>query len=207
MNKFEFKDNRPFSDKVESFAKSLVFWKGRKKGIVYTRDLEWKDMKEIFFPTTFREKYMYLGSIPWKQNGDIFNALYPLILALDYEAKPKYCPRWVLRFLYVFGADKSIVRVGNRFYNNLFTKLTKGITFWDYKTKWADYDLRISISAPEHLQDLADDIERGFYSRGRQEELAEEIKKIDPEATIIFGSVDRLVEQYNQLVEKNKDGK
>ena len=56
----KFKDNTPLSGKLQNFAKSLVFWKGRKKGIVHTRDLEWRDLKEIFYPTTFREKYMYL---------------------------------------------------------------------------------------------------------------------------------------------------
>ena len=40
-NKFEFKDNRPFSVKAKEFAQSLLFWKGRKKGIIYTRDIEW----------------------------------------------------------------------------------------------------------------------------------------------------------------------
>jgi hypothetical protein len=92
----------------------------------------------------------------------------PLVLAMDYEAKPYWCPRWFLRFLHVFGNDKSVVRVRNRKLSDLHRKLTKGIVFFDWKTKWYDYDLRISISAPKHLQDLADDIEHGFYSRGRQ---------------------------------------
>ena len=72
----------------------------------------------------------------------------------------------------------------------------------DYKTKWEWYDLRISISAPKHLQDLADSIERDFYSRGRQEEIASQIKKLDPKARVIMGSVDLLVKQYNELVLK-----
>jgi hypothetical protein len=183
----------------------IVFWKGRKKGWVYTRDIKLSDFREIFFPKSFGEKYGYLGSIPWKDDSSLFKAIYPLVLAMDYEAKPKYCPRWFLRFLYVFGNDKSIIRVRNRFYSNLFTKLTKGIIFWDYKTKWENYDLRISISAPKHLQDLASDIERGYYSRGRQEELVEKILKLDPNASIIWGSVDRLVKQYNNLINKNFD--
>jgi hypothetical protein len=202
MDKIQFKTNSSFSVKLKDFLKGLIFWKGRKKGMVFTRNITSYDLKEIFFPTSFREKYMYLGSIPWKEDGDIFKAMYPLILAMDYEAKPKYCPRWVLRFLYVFGADKSIVRVRNRFYERLLTKLTKGIIMWDYKTKWTYYDLRISISAPKHLQNLAHDIERGFYSRGKQEELAQEIRKLDPNANITFGSVEHLTKQYNELIKK-----
>jgi hypothetical protein len=85
-------------------------------------------------------------------------------------------------------------------------KLTKGIMMIDYKTKWADYDLRISISAPKHLQDLAHAIKSDFYSRGRQEELAEQIKELDPNASIIWGDVNRLVKQYNDLLSnENKE--
>jgi hypothetical protein len=59
--------------------------------------------------------------------------------------------------------------------------------------------LRISISAPKHLQDLADDIEHGFYSRGRQNELVDQIKAIDPDASIIWGSVERFEKQLEEL--------
>jgi hypothetical protein len=197
-SKFEIKDNRPPSKKAKSFLQSIIFWKGRSKGMIYTRDLRWDDLRYIFFPKGF-EKYGYLGTQIWNEDGSYFKAMYPLVLAMDYEAKPKWCPRWFLRFLHVFGADKSIVRVRNRKLNDLHKKLTKGIAFWDYKTKWNDYDLRISISAPEHLQDLADDIENGFYSRGKQEELVAEIKKLDPNASIIWGSIERLEKQLEKL--------
>ena len=180
-SKFEFKDNRPFSVKAKDFMQSLLFWRGRKKGIIYTRDIGWDDIREIFFPKNFEEKYRYLGSVPYDPRTDTFKALLPLVLAMDYEAKPKWCPRWVLRFLHVFGNDKSIVRVRNRFLHNLSRKLTKGITLYDYKTKWSYYDLRISIGAPQYLQDLADDIEYGYYQRGKREELLLSIKRIEPD--------------------------
>jgi hypothetical protein len=180
-SKFEFKDNRPFSVKAKDFMQSFLFWRGRKKGIIYTRDIGWDDIREIFFPKNFEEKYRYLGSVPYDPRTDTFKALLPLVLAMDYEAKPKWCPRWVLRFLHVFGNDKSIVRVRNRFLHNLSRKLTKGITLYDYKTKWSYYDLRISIGAPQYLQDLADDIEHGYYQRGRREELLLSIKRIEPD--------------------------
>jgi hypothetical protein len=118
---------------------------------------------------------------------------------MDYEAKPKWCPRWFLRFLHLFGSDNSIVRVRNRFLHDLGRKLTKGILIWDYKTKWADYDLRISISGPTHLNELADGIEERFYKTGRCNELVEQIKKLDPNASIIWGSVKRLEEQLEKL--------
>jgi hypothetical protein len=153
-------------ERLTSLRYSAIFWKGRKKGMIHTRNIIWDDVRYIFFPKGF-ERYGYLGTQIWNEDSDYFKALYPLVLALDHEAKPKYCPRWFLRFLHVFGADKSIVRVRNRRLANLLDKLTKGIGFIDWKTKWSNYDLRISIHAPSHLQDLAGWIEDGFYSRGQ----------------------------------------
>jgi hypothetical protein len=180
----------------------LLFWNGRPKGMIYTRDIDWSDVREIFFPNSFEEKYGYLGSVPYDEKSEVFKAMYPLVLAMDYEARPKWCPRWFLRFLHLFGNDKSIVRVRNFTLHKLHRKLTKGIMLIDYKTKWEWYDLRISISAPKHLQDLASAIENDFYSRGRQEEIAEKILELDPKSSIIWGSVDRLIKQYNELVDK-----
>ena len=193
-----------FKERLNNFKYAILFWKGRKKGMIYTRDITLDDFRYIFFPKGFEEKYGYLGTGVY-ESSYYFKILYPLVLAMDFEAKPKYCPRWFLRFLDVFGNDKSIVRVRNRKLHNLYNKLTKGIQFTDWKTKWGEYDLRISITAPKHLQDLADDIEDGFYSRGKQEELVDEIKKLDPNASIIWGSVSRLEKQLEELENKQND--
>jgi hypothetical protein len=190
-----------FKQRLDNIKYGILFWKGRSKGMIYTRSIKLDDLRYIFFPKGF-EKYGYLGTHLWNEEGDYFNALYPLVLALDYEAKPKWCPRWFLRFLHVFGSDKSIVRVRNWTLHDLLRNLTKGIAFVDWKTKWEAYDLRISIHAPKHLQDLAEDIEHGYYSRGKQEELVAEIKKLDPNAGIIWGSIDRLTKQLEKLEEK-----
>jgi len=193
-----------FKQRMENLKYSILFWKGRSKGMIYTRNIELDDFRYIFFPKGF-EKYGYLGTQIWDEDGDCFEALYPLVLALDYEAKPKFCPRWFLRFLHVFGSDKSIVRVRNRKLHDLLRQLTKGIAFVDWKTKWSYYDLRISIHAPKHLQDLADDIENGFYSRGAQNELVEQILKLDPNASIIWGSIERLEKQLEKLEAKKEN--
>jgi hypothetical protein len=187
-----------FEERMENLKYSILFWKGRSKGMIYTRDIELDDFRYIFFPKGF-EKYGYLGTQIWNEDGAYFKALYPLVLAMDYEAKPKFCPRWFLRFLHVFGSDKSIVRVRNWTLHDLLRNLTKGLAFVDWKTKWQDYDLRISIHAPKHLQNLADDIEGGFYSRGAQEELVKQILAIDPNACIIWGSVERFNKQLEKL--------
>jgi len=193
-----------FKQRLNSLKYSILFWKGRSKGMIYTHNITLDDFRYIFFPKGFEEKYGYLGTSVW-ESSHYFKALYPLVLALDYEAKPKYCPRWFLRFLHVFGDDKSIVRVRNRRLAELHNKLTKGIGFIDWKTKWSNYDLRISIVGPKHLQDLADDIEEGVYSRGKQEELVAEIKALDPNASIIWGSIERLEKQLEELENKQNE--
>jgi hypothetical protein len=190
-----------FKERMEDLKYTILFWKGRKKKYITTRNLEWGDLRYIFFPTK-EDKYGYLN-ITFYKDSEFNKVLLPLVLAMDYEAKPKWCPRWFLRFLHVFGNDKSLVRVRNRRLSNLLTKLTKGIGFWDWKTKWSHYDLRISISAPKHLQNLAMWIEHGFYSDGRQKELVEQIKAIDPEAFIMWGSIERFEKQLAELENKN----
>ena len=199
MKNSKFHKPKTLSEHLTDIKYMFLFWKGRSKGMIHTIDIGWREIRPIFFPKGFYDKYSYLGSIPYNEKSEYFKALYPLVLAMDYEAKPKFCPRWFLRFTDLFGNDNSIVRVRNRFWHNIHMKLTKGISFIDYKTKWSDYDLRISIHAPKHLQDLADDIESGYYDRGRQQELLEEIKRLDPNANPIMGSIKDLTEVLEKI--------
>lgn len=184
-------------ERLEDLKYTILFWKGRKMKYITTRNLEWSDIRYIFFPSKL-DKYGYLNITFYKDN-EFTKALMPLVLAMDYEAKPWWCPRWFLRFLHVFGNDKSLVRVRNRRLHNLHRKLTKGILFWDWKTKWYDYDLRISISGPAHLHNLASWIENGFYKKGYQNELIQKIKKIDPNASTNIISIDYLEKQLEEL--------
>ena len=203
-SKFDISSQIPLSFKIKDFFRSLLFWTGRKKGMIHTMSIGFKDIRAVFFPKDFAERYRYLGTSVWNEDTIYFRALFPLVLALDYEAKPKWCPRWFLRFLHLFGSDNSVVRVRNRTLHNLEKKLTKHIMFVDWKTKWSDYDLRISIYGPEHLQELAHGIEDRFYSKGRQTELVEQIKAIDPEASIMWGSISRLEKELEELENKVK---
>ena len=74
-----------FKERMDSLKYSILFWKGRKKGMIHTRDLEWDDLRYIFFPKGY-EKYGYLGMIPYDKDSDIGKAMFPLILAMEYEA-------------------------------------------------------------------------------------------------------------------------
>jgi hypothetical protein len=80
----------------------------------------------------------------------------------------------------LFGDDNSIVRVRNRRLSDLKRKLTKGYGIIDYKTKWYWYDLRISVGGTDQMHNLANAIEHEYYDKGAREDLANQIKTLDP---------------------------
>ena len=186
-SKFYIKDKRTLKQKLTDFGCSMLFWRGRKKGMIHTRNITWDDIRTVFFPKNFYEKYHYLGSVPYNELGSIFEAMEPLVIFMDYKAKPKWCPRWFLRFLHLFGDDNSIVRVRNRFLSNLKHKITGHIAMMDYKTKWTDYDLRISVVGNRQVQNLANAIESRYYEVGYRTDLAEKIKELDPDTVYHSG--------------------
>ena len=180
----------------------MTLSKGRRKGIIHTRDITLDDIRAVFFPKNFYEKYKYLGSVPYRQEGSLFKALEPLVIFMDYKAKPKWCPRWVLRFLHLFGSDNSIVRVRNSRLHNLEKKLTKGHMILDYKTKWTDYDLRISIAGDTQCHDLVDSIEQYYYREGYKKDLVDRIKDIDKDTKYNSGySTEDLKKELERLEE------
>lgn len=164
---------------VYSKIKDIVLFKGKKAklGPVRTMDITVDHIRAVFFPKDFYEKYRYLGSVPHNEKGEMFKYLEPLVIFMDYKAKPKWCPRWFLRFLHLFGNDNSIVRMRNTRLHNLSRRLTKGIFFWDWKTKWHNYDLRISVSADEQTQEIADMIEGYVSMKGHRQDMIDYIKK------------------------------
>jgi len=180
---------------------SMKIFKGKKSKTspVRTMDITLDHIRAVFFPKTFNEKYKYLGSVPWDEDEDIFKAIEPLVIFMDHKAKPKWCPRWFLRFLHLFGNDNSIVRMRNYRLSRLKTKLTKGIKIWDYKTKWEWYDLRISVSADQQISDLVFDIEHRFYEKGYKKDLLEEIRKIEPDFDKDYKSCTMLADYLENL--------
>jgi len=216
-SKFALKDKRSFKEKASDFACSLLFWKGRRKGMIHTRDITWEDIRKVFFPRDFYEKYQYLGSVPYNELGPIFEAMEPLVIFMDYKARPWWCPRWFLRFLHLFGMDNSIVRVRNRFLSKLAEKITGYIMLMDYKTKWKNYDLRISVVGDRQVQNLADAIESRYYEVGYRRDLADQIKELDPNTEFNSGyapsslnrELERLVEEADKkdpVVEHERKG-
>jgi hypothetical protein len=186
--------------------KNITIFKGKKakSGPVHTMNITIGDLVKVFIPKTFHDKYTYIGSVPWNEEGAIFKAMEPLIIFMDYKMRPKWCPKWFLRFLYLFGNDNSIVRVRNWKLNRLFNKITKGYQLTDYKTKWEWYDLRISVRACEQVQDLASMIESTYYRKGKKQDLIEDIKSIEKDFDSGFMSLNDLQEYYDDLIDKNK---
>jgi len=183
----------------------MILFKGEKKGVVHTMDITLDHIRAVFFPKNFHEKYKYLGSIPLREDGNIFKVLEPLVVFMDYKAKPKLCPRWILRFLHLFGNDNSVVRIRNWTLHKLFLVLTLGYRMVDFKTKWTDYDLRISISGDDQCQDLANSIEQYYYKEGYRKNLAERIKDIDKDTKYNSGySTETLEKELNRLEEHQK---
>jgi hypothetical protein len=65
----------------------------------------------LCFSNHREEKYHYLG-ISWnlfKEGTDLHKYLEDFIKFVAKKAKPWWCPRFVLRFLHLFGDDNSIV--------------------------------------------------------------------------------------------------
>lgn len=184
-------------------------WKAP-RGPVHMMNIKLRHLRAVFFPQNFTERYSYLGAVPWNEDGPIFKAMEPLVIFMDYRARPKWCPKWFLRFLHLFGSDNSIVRVRNYRLHKLEKRITKGIMIWDYKTKWTEYDLRISVAGDNQIQDLAMDIERCYYRRGLRADLMERLEKLDPEeAKGYYGTLEDLSELVNNLEneKKKEDGK
>jgi hypothetical protein len=161
-----------------SKIKDIVLFKGKKakSGPVHTMNITIDHIRAVFFPKDFYETYRYLGSVPYNEKGEMFKYLKPLVIFMDYRAKPKWCPRWFLRFLHLFGNDNSIVRVRSFRLHNLFNKITKGYGIVDFKTKWTNYDLRISIHGGEAEWWLSNAIEEKFYREGHKENMLSILK-------------------------------
>jgi hypothetical protein len=139
--------------------KDIVISKGKKAqlGPVHTRDITLGDVVECFFPERGYE-YDYLGYAYYrvKEDGSIIpgeQIIKEFLQQVDRVARPKLCPRFVLRLLNLFGNDKSIVRMRSLRLANWSSRLTKGIRITDMKWKYDSF--RIYGSFTKELDRLA----------------------------------------------------
>jgi len=119
------------------------------KKLVHFYPITIKRILECFYSSN---KYEYLG-ITWtlfrvgtQPNKDMQD----FIKFVDSQAKPKWCPRWLLNLLHLFGNDNSIVRCRNSKISDLRNKLCKGIMIRDIKEKWGT--LRVYGSFTEEIE-------------------------------------------------------
>ena len=63
----------------------MKLFKGKKYKFIHTMDIQLDDVRAVFFPKDFWEKYRYLGHIPFQSEGKYFDAMLPLILLMEYE--------------------------------------------------------------------------------------------------------------------------
>jgi hypothetical protein len=130
----------------------MIIFKGYNRGIVYLNDISVSDIKAVFFPKDFYGKYRYLGAVEFNIEG--INVVEPLVLYMD-SKRPWYAPRWLLRFLYLFGLDNSIVRVRNQWMMRLFYRLLPR-RIADCKLKYGD--LRVYVYGDEDDNNMAENI-------------------------------------------------
>ena len=147
-------------------------------------------IRSVFFPSNFEEKYKYLANNESDFYGDLFEILCPIILTMDYEAKPKWCPRWFLRLLHEYSNS------------NLKDKLTKGIRY-NNVTLGSYHSLQISIEGPQYIHDLVVAIEKSFYVRQYRLDLMDQIKKLDPNWDIQYANLNRLEDILKRLRKEN----
>jgi hypothetical protein len=139
--------------------KDIIISKGKKAkiGPVHTRDITIRDLIECFIPKLGNE-YSYLGYAYYsvKQDNSILQQeiyLKEFFIEVDKVTRPKWCPKFFLRLLRLFGNDNSIIRVRNRRLHNLFNKITKGVCINDTKWKWDSF--RIYGNFTKELDELA----------------------------------------------------
>ena len=139
--------------------KEMIISKGKKAklGPVHTMNITIGDLMECVFPRAGNE-FGYLGYAYYyvKQDGSVSKQselLREFFIEVDKVARPKWCPKFILRLLNLFGNDRSIVRVRNRRLHDLFNKITGGIQITD--TKWKHDSFRIYGSFTKELDEMA----------------------------------------------------
>lgn len=139
--------------------KDIILIKGKQKGSVYLYEITVDDIRAIFFPKDTRETYRYLG-ITWnifKEESWMYDEVDEFIKFVDSKARPRWCPKFVLRFLHLFGSDNSIVRVRSWRLYRLQMWILGGVQISDIKTKWGT--IRIYGSFSDEIYKKVEELE------------------------------------------------
>ncbi len=125
------------------------------------RPIEFKDVWACFFPKDEHEYYRYLGyvSFLYKKGTEEYNLIKQLVEFIEKEARPYWCPRFIIRLLHLFGNDNSIVRCRSQRLSRWHRILLGGIFITDMKTKWDYYDIRVYGSLTRKIQNKIDETE------------------------------------------------
>ena len=92
---------------------------------------------ETVFPGKLNQwRYMGYGFNIFKEGTEGYEYIEAFFRYVDSKMRPWWCPKTVLRLLYLLGNDNSIIRVRWWWAHNLYRKITKGILITDVKTKW-----------------------------------------------------------------------
>lgn len=133
--------------------------------------IKWKDIK-VCFSNKREYKYNYLGyhyNLFVEEAGEPYEAIERVVRLLDSKAKPKWCPRFILNLLHLFGNGNSVYRVRNFFLHNLLNKLTKGNRLYDIKEKfgmlriYGDFDEEVDAAIRE-AEEIVDAYFAEFYT-------------------------------------------
>lgn len=114
---------------------------------------EIKQLRRIFFPKNFQEKFSHVGYShlgvpgPWKPHAmsaikDIEKLMWP----------QWWLPMWTKRLIHYLATGWSVVRLNYRFWYNIRERLTKGCIIRDVKDKYAS--IRIYLSGTEEMYNI-----------------------------------------------------
>jgi len=107
------------------------------------------DIWACFFPNEFNY-YSYLGfclNIYVNSKSNEHKLLNTIFKLIDNEAKPKWCPRWFLRLLNLFGNQY----IKNKRISGVLNGLLKGIRIANIRTKYHTNDISIDGTFPDPL--------------------------------------------------------
>lgn len=121
---------------------------------IYKRTYTFKDNLKSFWDCIFpSNKWKYLGYTFWSDPLE-YSYLEEFFKEVDKVARPKWCPKILLRFTHWLGNDNSIVRVRYRWIHNLHHKITGHIMITDLKRKYDTF--RIYGYFTKELYEIAD---------------------------------------------------